>query len=289
MNPYLRKMGYRASDKVLITHIDDMGFCHSANVACFQNLANRAASSASVITSAPWFNHAAAWCRLNPQYDIGVHLSLTCEHDSYRWPPLTAAAALRDSQGYQWATAQAAVAAIPADVAKAEMRAQIEQALQAGITLSHIDTHMGTVLDAKYLRAYVDLADEYVLVAFLPKIEFAALAQLRGEVFAKDYLQALAQLNLTGRPTLDHIIIDTLKPVADKLAYYQNLIQQLKPGLTHLLFHSALMSDELLSITPGSAQARHQDYLAFSGDGVTQQLASSDIKLISYADLQRYL
>lgn len=289
MNPFLQKMGYQASDKVLITHIDDMGFCHSANVACFQNLENGAASSASIITSAPWFNQAAAWCRLNPQYDIGVHLSLTCEYDNYRWPPLTGAAQLRDSQGYQWATAQEAVAAIPVPIAKTEMRAQIEHALHAGIKLSHIDTHMGTVLDAKYLQAYVELASEYGLVAFLPKIDFAALAQLRGEVFAKEYLQALAELNLVGLPTLDHIIIDTLKSVEDKLAYYRRLITQLQPGLTHLLFHSAVMSEELQAITPSSCEARHQDFLAFNSDGMKQQFAQSDVKLISYSDLQDYL
>ncbi len=30
MNAFLKKMGFSEGDKVLITHVDDMGFCHAA-------------------------------------------------------------------------------------------------------------------------------------------------------------------------------------------------------------------------------------------------------------------
>ncbi|MFT6436834.1 MAG: hypothetical protein ACJAVI_004906 [Candidatus Azotimanducaceae bacterium] len=36
MNEFLKKMGYSETDKVLITHIDDIGFSHAANVVSFE-------------------------------------------------------------------------------------------------------------------------------------------------------------------------------------------------------------------------------------------------------------
>ena len=39
MNGFLAKMGYGPADRVLITHIDDLGFSHAANVAGFECLA----------------------------------------------------------------------------------------------------------------------------------------------------------------------------------------------------------------------------------------------------------
>ena len=50
MNPFLEKMGYQPEDRVLITHIDDMGFCHAANVAAVACLKSGAASCAPQIS-----------------------------------------------------------------------------------------------------------------------------------------------------------------------------------------------------------------------------------------------
>ena len=107
MNPYLEKMGFSADDKVLITHIDDMGFCHAANEASAACLSSGAASCSSVIVNAPWFMEAAMICREHPEFDVGVHLTLTAEYPTFRWPALSSrdqASGLLDSEGYLWHT-----------------------------------------------------------------------------------------------------------------------------------------------------------------------------------------
>jgi len=55
MNTFWEKMGYNENGRVLITHIDDMGFCHAANAASSACLGSGAASCGSVIFNAPWF------------------------------------------------------------------------------------------------------------------------------------------------------------------------------------------------------------------------------------------
>ena len=61
MNPFLKKMGDTQDDRVLITHVEDMGCCHAANVASLACLQG-SASCASIIVNAPWFSEAVAMC-----------------------------------------------------------------------------------------------------------------------------------------------------------------------------------------------------------------------------------
>ena len=35
---FIEKLGFKASDKVVIFHIDDIGFCHAANEASFKHI-----------------------------------------------------------------------------------------------------------------------------------------------------------------------------------------------------------------------------------------------------------
>ena len=67
-------MGFDEADRVLITHIDDMGFCHAANEASLACLASGAASCASLIVNAPWFREAAGICSDHPEFDVGVSM-----------------------------------------------------------------------------------------------------------------------------------------------------------------------------------------------------------------------
>jgi len=175
-------MGYAEQDRVLITHIDDMGFCHAANAASFECLHSGAASCASVIVNAPWFMEAARLVKENPQFDVGVHLTLTCEYPTFRWPALSSrdpSSGLIDAEGYMWQTREDAVRHVKEDAAEAEMREQIDRALAAGIDVTHIDTHMGSVVHPKFLRIYLKLASEYGIPAFLPNITRDRLQALR--------------------------------------------------------------------------------------------------------------
>jgi chitin disaccharide deacetylase len=173
MNPFLERLGFAAEDRVLITHIDDIGFCHAANIASFQCLDSQSASCGSILANGPWFAEAAATCCDHPEYDVGVHLTLTAEYPGMRWPALSTrdpATGLLDAQGYLWHTREDAVRHVQADAARDEMRAQIEAVLGAGINITHIDTHMGSVVHPKFLAHYLALADEYAVPAFLPNI-----------------------------------------------------------------------------------------------------------------------
>ena len=291
MNTFLHKMGFAEDDRVLITHIDDMGFCHAANMASFECLDSGAASCGSVLVNAPWFPEAAAICKNSPQYDVGVHLTFTCEYDTLRWSAISTTdpqSGLVDAEGYLWRTREDSIRHVTEKAAEAEMRAQIDRAIEAGIDVTHIDTHMGSVVHPKFISSYLKLADEYGVPAFLPNITKERLSQLAEGETADDYVEVLEKIDKGQVPTFDEIIINTLIDMDDKKAYYRELIDDLKPGLTHLLFHPAKKGDELNAIADTFA-SRNADYLAFSDPEMKVYIEEAGISHIGYRDLRAHL
>lgn len=288
----IEKLGFDISDKVVIFHIDDIGFSHASNVASFECLDFGVASCGSVLAPAPWFLEAASICKRNPRYDIGVHITLTCEYNLYRWRALSSIdpkTGLLDSERSLWRTAEEAIKNVTAEAAESEMRSQIEMALNNGIDITHIDSHMGTVMDPKFIMTYLKLAKEFNVVAFLPRVTKEDLIAMGLERYADIYLKMFSKIEASGAPLLDHIIIDTLGEHPNKIDYYCKRFAEIKSGLTHFLFHPAKMSSELSAITPDSASWRNLDYEAFTNPKIKECIKKYDLKIIGYRTVRDYI
>ena len=79
--------------------------CHSVNQASIKAFEMRIVSSGSIMVPCPWFAEAAAYFREHPEFDIGVHITLTSEWNLYRWPPVSSkekVPGLVDPEGFLW-------------------------------------------------------------------------------------------------------------------------------------------------------------------------------------------
>src|SRR5262245_24685032 len=157
---WVEKLGFAADARVAVIHVDDVGLCAAANAGALDALAG-AATCASVMVPAPGFAQIVALARARPELDLGVHLTLNAEWEAVRWAPLCAAPGLCDPEGMLWRTPEQTVAHASDSEVRAELRAQLERALDAGIDVTHLDAHMGTALDPRFARAYVELAFEF--------------------------------------------------------------------------------------------------------------------------------
>ena len=161
------RLGYTADARVLILNADDFGMCHDQNEGVMRGLKEGVFTSSTILVTCPWFEEAAEFARNNPAADLGVHLTLTAEWDSYKWGPVLgrrAVPSLVDERGYLWQTVAQVYEHARLDEAEAELRAQIEKALAAGIDATHLDSHMGTLqLRADYHEIYARLANDYRL------------------------------------------------------------------------------------------------------------------------------
>ena len=77
------KLGFDRNAKLLIVHADDMGLSQATNSAVIQAFQKEGITSGSIMVPCPWFPEIAEFAKNNSQLDIGLHLTLTSEWDSY--------------------------------------------------------------------------------------------------------------------------------------------------------------------------------------------------------------
>ena len=275
------RLGYPAGSKLLILHADDLGVAHSEDTASFDALNRGAVSSASVMIPTPWVSEVAAYFKAHPNVDLGLHLTLTSEWETYRWGSVEGrerVPSLLDSAG-TFPNDESIVAkmAKPADVDR-ELRAQVERALALGIRPTHIDSHMGSLFTTPELVAiYVKVAHDYHL-------PFLAV---KGSGFGAPGAGLSPQ-----DVVLDAVVIaDRQVPNDQWKAWYLSQIAGLKPGITELIVHLGYDNAELQAVTVnhdayGSAW-RQRDYDVVTSPEFAKALKDNNVIVVKWKDLYR--
>jgi len=276
------RLGYKPTDKILIVNGDDTGMCHSANLATIESLEKGLMRSATIMVPCPWFPEIAAYAKQNPEKDFGIHLCHTSEWVKYRWGPVAdreKVPGLLDYEGYLWRGVESVYANSKPEEALIEGRAQIKRALAAGIDVTHLDSHMGTLqLNPDYMKVYLQLAIEFDLPLRMASQETMVRfgqPELRSQIAAK------------GIVFTDYFVYDELKNEKDNVkSFWLEIVKNLKPGVTELYIHAALPTDELKAIT-GTWSTRSQEFEVFTHDEEMKRLvADQKIILLGYRPLR---
>jgi len=272
-------------DRYLIVHSDDAGMSHSVNVATQEGLESGIVSSASIMVPCPWFKEFAVYAKAHPQYDYGIHLTLNCEWNVYRWGPVASrdrVSSLVDSTGCLWSNVDQVATHATAEHVKIELKAQIDRALEFGVPLSHLDTHMGAVLcRPDIVDVYVDLAIEYKL----PILFFKGMPpglEKEYPALAAQFQKSIAKLSEHKLPLLDNLLqfYSGNNPEQRQQKYFDE-IAKTTPGVTQLIIHCGYDNEELRAITDSSAR-RDQDRVLFTDPKMLSFLQEQKIKLISW-------
>jgi chitin disaccharide deacetylase len=257
----VERLGYPAGSRVLIVNGDDSGMCHTANLATIESMEKGLMTSSTIMVPCPWFLEIANYAKAHPERDFGLHLVQTSEWRVYRWGPVaprTEVPGLIDPEGYLWHEVPQVYAKAKPEEACIESRAQIRKALDAGVDVTHLDSHMGTLqLNPAYVEQYLKLAVEFDLPVRMAsqetlekfggggqRVAFAA----RGIVFPDDF------------------VYEDLKDMPkDPNGYWKRKLASLKPGVTELYIHAGKPTDELKAIT-NSWKTRSEEFETFTND-----------------------
>lgn len=247
----------------VVVNIDDVGMCHVANQAYLELRRLGAVDSGSVMVPCPSFLEIAEAGVLEPELNLGIHLTLTSEKRHYRWRPLTnatPASGLTDKNGFMWQSVSDLRRNAHPDAVEAEMRAQIETFLAAGLTPSHVDGHMGGVFSPEFVDRYVALCLEFQLPALFPAtIETYGPKHNLGDVDQNSYTNSAQRLVDAGGVLTARALETPWHTMQAARERYEHLYGQIAPGLNFLCLHANAPGD-IESIEPDSARIRIEEY-----------------------------
>jgi chitin disaccharide deacetylase len=250
--------------RFVVVHEDDLGMSHGANQAFVELAEAGIATSGSVMVPCPWFPELAQLARERPHLDIGVHLTLNADMAPYRWRPLTGVSdnGLTDPDGYFWADVPTVRRHARPDAVEAELRAQVETALAAGIAVTHLDCHMGTAMMPEFVDIYEGLGAEFGLPLLLME-DYSTFSVMDyvGPVTTVEYDAARDRAAARGNPVVA-IQKETVWDWPDGIeAAYRELFASLPGGTSWLALHFTAPGDVELFDT--EAAIRTGEYTFF--------------------------
>jgi chitin disaccharide deacetylase len=260
---------------LLIIHADDFGMMHTVNTAIEEAMEKGWATSASIMVPCPWFPEVARWAKAHPDADLGIHLTLNADWTAERWRPISPqpkSSSLLDQDGYLPLLTEDVVAKAKMNDVETELHAQIDQAQAAGIHLSHLDSHMGTLFaNPNLLGVYFGLERAYKLPVMFPR-----QGDMNGNTVTSD--DTFKRMNVAPVPVLLDRVLEIMPgvPQSQWLDAYKKMLTPLPPGVYQLIVHLAHNDQEIQGAT-----ADHPDWGA--------QWRQNDLDLVSSPEFQKFL
>lgn len=279
------RLGYPANSRLLVIHADDFGMMQTVNHAIEDAFQNHWVTSASIMVPCPWFPQVVQWAKAHPDADLGIHLTMNADWTPYRWAPVSTQpmdSSLRDQDGYLPLTTQYVVQHAKIGDVETEARAQVDKAEAAGLKLSHLDSHMGTLFSSPQLfSVYLGLGRHYHLPLLLAKNTEGTGVDMR---LPPDY-------------DLDAVPIDRvlqMRPGVSKEMWfteYKKMLAPLPPGTYELIVHLAYDNDEIRSATfdhpDWGAQWRQNDLDLVRSPEFRKFLKDQNFILVTWGDLAK--
>ena len=279
------RLGYAPDAKLLIIHADDAGVSHSENIATIKGMEEGIVNSASIMVPCPWFPEIAAYASKHAaDKDFGLHLTITSEWRDFKWGPTSSkneVASLVNPHGYFYHLVDSVVVHANAPDVEKEITSQIEKALDFGIDVTHLDAHMGAVMSTpEFLEAYIRKGREYQVPVLLNR-EIPALEELR------------SRMTLTNRDILTDRVYQANPEIYSKQGmedYYEQVLNELQPGLSVILIHLAMDDEEMKAVTVDhpnwGSKWRQDDLDFFTSEKANRLIETNNIQLITWRELR---
>lgn len=295
---YAEKLGWPKGARVALFHSDDLGMSYDSVAGTIEAIQKGVVTSASAMMPCSWIPQWSQFLKENPQFDNGLHLTLTSEWNRYRWGPVSGMSqvpTLVDQDGYLWKDVAQVVANASADEIEREIRAQIAKARRMGIPITHLDSHMGTLFASPlFLERYVKVGiEEKIPVMMMGGHMTHLIAENKNRPFSEDQAAQLraisSQVWKAGLPVLDDLQTDLTGISRNSQEKKANLIRRLKelrPGVTMIIVHCTRPS-EIFSHISGSGAHRLADLEVMIDPDIRRLIHDEGILLTTWRELKQ--
>ncbi|MGL5717489.1 MAG: chitin disaccharide deacetylase [Paraclostridium sp.] len=224
----------------LIVNADDFGYCEGVNKGIVSAHKNGVVKSCTIMTGMPGFEQAVELLKENPELGCGVHMTLSC----YK-PVLDTHKTLVDENGYFFKRITADKSKeIDLDELYVEWCAQIEKAKNAGIEITHLDSHHH-VHTLEIFRPVVEkILQKYDLPirgGFEYELDYAKIIPVIGSFYSKNVELEYFEKNIDKLTEYD--VVDVMSHPAFVDAF---LSKSTSYSVERTVEHEILTSPELI-------------------------------------------
>lgn len=285
-------------NRKLIINCDDFGQSTAMNQAIMHLLEEGKVSSATIMAVAPGFEEAAAWSARRRQPNIGLHLTLTSEFEALRWRGLTGDASLQDESGHLHKTVKEFEQKARTKAVAKELDAQYKRGQKAGITISHVDNHMGSLYGMATGRSLLPLmfwkASRWKVPARFFRCIFREdplLSSLSG--IERPVARASALADALGVPIPDYLLSHPFGLQAGETydSFKQSIIDKLyrlPAGVSETYFHPGI-EDSWMSKHIPQWEKRVWEFRLLFDDDLAYAMQDARVEMVDYRYIQEKL
>ncbi len=271
--------------KKLIVNADDFGLTHGVNRAVIQAHETGIVTSTTIMVNMPRFEEASRLALQHPSLGVGLHFNIT---QGEPIAPAKTVRSLLNAAGTLTGTSSTLAGrwlsgSLRKSEVMVELRAQIEKALSAGLTLTHIDSHKHAHALPVVFEAILDAAGEYGIRAMrLPAEPLASAGRTAVlNVLSRGYKSRMARkgfknadyvagINRTGKWTRSWLI---------------RLLEGLPHGITELLCHPGYSDVDLDGVETRLRASREVELELLTDREVVEEVERQGIELVSFRSL----
>jgi predicted glycoside hydrolase/deacetylase ChbG (UPF0249 family) len=269
--------------KQLVVNADDFGFTSDVNQGIIEAHRRGILTATTLMANGDAFDDAVRLARENKSLDIGAHLVLVGGR---------ALAAANRALPSSVPRLLAAMAVGRIHIYE-ELAAQLRRILDAGIGVTHLDTHKHTHLAPPVLDEVARVAEKFGIRWVRRPFDLPITAARTGAPWGKRATSGAMAL-LRGR--FHHILAQHKCRTTDHFAGFQitgrfragelvALIRALPEGSTELMCHPGLCTGELRSVRTRLKQSREAELEALMAPETRQALRETGIELANYSML----
>ncbi len=274
-----------SGNKQLVVNADDFGFTRDVNQGIIEAHRQGILTATTLMANGDAFDDAVRLAHENPRLDVGAHLVLIGG----------AALAKRGSELPQ--TVPRLLAAIASRRIRIydELAAQVRGILDAGLALTHLDTHKHTHLAPPVLDAVARVADEFGIRWVRRPFDLPLTAARGGAPWLKRAISASLGVQ---RARFHRVLARHRCRTTDHFAGFQitgrfrtrelvALIRALPEGSTELMCHPGRATGELRRARTRLKESREEELSALIAPETRRALAEAGVELVNYVTLEK--
>jgi len=272
-----------SANKQLVVNADDFGFTRDVNQGIIEAHQQGILTATTLMATGDAFDDAVRLAHENPRLDVGAHLVLVGGR------PLAAAPDAWPSSIPQLLAAIAARRIRIYD----ELVAQVRRILDAGIRLTHLDTHKHTHLAPPVLDAVARIGEEFGIPWVRRPFDLPITAARGGAPWARR-ASSLGLGFVRGR--FERVLARRHCRTTDHFAGFQitgrfrtrelvALLQALPEGTTELMCHPGRFTGELRAARTRLKESREEELAALIAPETRRAVEQNAIELVNYRAL----